>query len=74
MLGIILFLAFMIVSLSIFLLRKPTNEKLYKLALGSYIAFFLLFLTLFVYPENKIWQKTTPTYPENKIWQKTTPT
>lgn len=52
MLGIILFLAFMIVSLSIFLLRKPTNEKLYKLAIGSYIAFFLLFLTLFVHYVN----------------------
>lgn len=52
MLGIILFLAFMIVSLSIFLLRKPTNEKLYKLAIGSYIAFFLLFLTLFFHYVN----------------------
>lgn len=52
MLGIILFLAFMIVSLSIFLLRKPTNEKLYKLAIGFYTAFFLLFLTLFVHYVN----------------------
>ncbi|AST07852.1 peptidase C39 [Anoxybacillus flavithermus] len=52
MLGIIFFSAFMIVSLSIFLLRKPTNEKLYKLAIGSYIAFFLLFLTLFVHYVN----------------------
>ncbi|SFA49611.1 Uncharacterized protein YvpB [Parageobacillus thermantarcticus] len=49
MLGTIFFLALMIFSLSIFLLRKPTNEKLYKLAIGYYIAFSLLFFTLFVH-------------------------
>ncbi|MBB5323171.1 uncharacterized protein YvpB [Anoxybacillus tepidamans] len=52
MLGIIFFSAFMIVLLSIFLLRNPTNKKLYKLALGYNTAFSLLFVTLFVYYAN----------------------
>ncbi|AIE61765.1 C39 family peptidase [Bacillus methanolicus] len=52
MMGIIFFLTFMIVLLSIFLLQKSTNKKLYKLALGYNTAFSLLFLTLFFYYAN----------------------
>jgi uncharacterized protein YvpB len=52
MLGMMFFSAFMIVSLSIFLLRKPTNDKLYKLAIGYNIAFSLLFATLFIHYVN----------------------
>lgn len=52
MLGILFFSAFMIVLLSIFLLRNPTSKKLYKLALGYNTAFSLLFVTLFAYYAN----------------------